>query len=47
MPLTWEEIEEGRVRPGEFTIRTAPRRIEERGDLFAPVVELKQELPAL
>lgn len=35
-PLRWEEIEAG-VLPGQFTIRTMPKRIEELGDLFAPM----------
>jgi len=45
MPLIWEEIEQGRVRPGDFTIATAPRRIKERGDLFAPVLAGTAALP--
>jgi bifunctional non-homologous end joining protein LigD len=35
-PLYWEEVQEG-VLPEMFTIRTMPRRIEELGDLFAPM----------
>jgi len=35
-PLTWDEIREG-VTPDMFTIRTMPKRIVERGDLFAPM----------
>lgn len=35
-PLMWEEIEAG-VLPDMFTIRTMPKRIEEHGDLFAPM----------
>ena len=38
MPLTWEEVAGMAVRPGDFTIRTAPQRLAERGDLFAPVL---------
>jgi bifunctional non-homologous end joining protein LigD len=45
MPLTWDEVEAGRVRPADFTIRTAPRRLDERGDLFAPVLHGTAELP--
>jgi bifunctional non-homologous end joining protein LigD len=45
MPLTWDEVEAGRVTPADFTIRTAPARIEERGDLFAPVLAGSQSLP--
>jgi bifunctional non-homologous end joining protein LigD len=45
MPLTWEEVEAGHVRPTDFTIKTAPRRIEELGDLFAPVLHGTATLP--
>ena len=36
-----------RRRPGRAQLRGAEvlERVEERGDLFAPVLELKQELP--
>jgi bifunctional non-homologous end joining protein LigD len=33
-PLTWEEVDAG-VDPAEFTIRTAPARFAEVGDLWA------------
>jgi bifunctional non-homologous end joining protein LigD len=45
MPLSWEEVEAGDIRPVDFTIRTAPRRIEQQGDLFAPVLHRTVELP--
>jgi bifunctional non-homologous end joining protein LigD len=44
-PLTWEEIEEGRVRPGDWTLRTVPDRLMKVGDLFAPVLQGGQSLP--
>lgn len=34
MPLTWDEVEAGKVRPGDFTLRTAPERLDRLGDLF-------------
>jgi bifunctional non-homologous end joining protein LigD len=34
-PLTWAEIERG-VDPRGFTIRTAPARFKEMGDLWKP-----------
>lgn len=46
MPLTWEEVAEGRVRPGDFTLRTAPERLAARGDLFAPVLTGTATLPS-
>jgi bifunctional non-homologous end joining protein LigD len=50
-PITWEEVE----RTGEsgdaselvFETGDVLERIEEHGDLFAPVLELEQELPEL
>ncbi|MGH2710872.1 MAG: non-homologous end-joining DNA ligase [Actinomycetota bacterium] len=33
-PLTWEEVEEGAVRPQDFTIANAHERFAEVGDLF-------------
>lgn len=44
MPVTWEEIEAGEITPSDFTIRTAPHRIRDRGDLFAAVLEGNQPL---
>jgi bifunctional non-homologous end joining protein LigD len=35
-PLTWAEVAEG-VNPRDFTIRTAPARFREVGDLWAPI----------
>jgi bifunctional non-homologous end joining protein LigD len=46
MPLDWQEVADARVRPSDFTIRTAPARLAERGDLFAPVLAGKAALPA-
>ncbi len=37
MPLTWEEVKPG-LSPREFTIENALARLEEKGDLFAPVL---------
>jgi bifunctional non-homologous end joining protein LigD len=44
-PLGWEELED----PATLVFEAADvlRRVEEHGDLFAQVVELRQELPSL
>jgi bifunctional non-homologous end joining protein LigD len=44
-PLRWEELED----PDALVFEAADvlERVEEHGDLFAPVVELRQELPKL
>jgi bifunctional non-homologous end joining protein LigD len=48
-PLTWEEVEAvTESRDPDDLVFTAPEvveRVAEHGDLFAPVVELEQELP--
>jgi bifunctional non-homologous end joining protein LigD len=43
MPVTWEEVE-ARQRL-DFTAAEALARLRKRGDLFAPVLKLKQKLP--
>ena len=46
-PLDWGELSDD-LRREAFTLRTVPRRIEERGDLFAPVLTDRQDLgPAI
>jgi bifunctional non-homologous end joining protein LigD len=44
-PLTWDEVEAGKIRPADFTIRTVPERLKQHGDLFAPVLGGGQVLP--
>lgn len=41
-PLTWGEVLQGKVRPADFTIKNITARLEEKGDLFAPVLREKQ-----
>ena len=44
-PLSWEEVEAGKLRPSDFTLRTVPKRVKKLGDLFAPVLAGDQQLP--
>lgn len=44
MPVEWDELESGEQL--YFTPDDARRRLEDIGDLFAPVLSLKQRLPA-
>ncbi|HHY83023.1 MAG TPA: DNA polymerase domain-containing protein [Clostridiales bacterium] len=37
MPVTWEEIEKG-FSPEDFNLLNAKKRLEEKGDLFAPLL---------
>jgi bifunctional non-homologous end joining protein LigD len=43
MPVTWQELE--KPRGLEFSPDQALARVRRRGDLFAPVLKLKQKLP--
>lgn len=43
-PITWQELEAG-LSPADFNINTIKTRLEERGDLFSPVLTLEQLLP--
>jgi bifunctional non-homologous end joining protein LigD len=43
-PLTWEEVE-GDPSKLSFEARDVLERVEQHGDLFAPVVTLRQDLP--
>src|SRR5947207_15824418 len=38
-PVTWDEVEDGVIRAGDFTIRTIWERIASVGDPFRPVVD--------
>jgi bifunctional non-homologous end joining protein LigD len=43
MPVTWEEVESGEVL--EFDPEAAIKRLKKMGDLFAPVLRLRQRIP--
>jgi bifunctional non-homologous end joining protein LigD len=48
-PLTWDEVSDGADGRHHlrFHARHLPDRLERHGDLFAPTLEVEQELPAL
>jgi bifunctional non-homologous end joining protein LigD len=46
-PLAWDEVEQGEPESFVFESDELLERVEERGDLFAPVLELEQRLPEL
>jgi bifunctional non-homologous end joining protein LigD len=46
-PLAWDEVEAGDPDALVFEADDVLARVEEHGDLFAPVAELEQELPEL
>ena len=45
MPLLWDELE-GDLDPRDFSVRTAPDRIQRLGDLFRPSLEMGHDLIA-
>jgi bifunctional non-homologous end joining protein LigD len=47
MPISWDELEDPDLRSDRWTIRTAPGRLADRGDLLAPALTLPQRLPSL
>jgi bifunctional non-homologous end joining protein LigD len=46
-PIDWDELDDPRLRPDAFTIRTVLRRLAEKGDLFHAVLDHPQHLPPL
>jgi bifunctional non-homologous end joining protein LigD len=46
-PIAWDELDDPDLRPDRWTLRTILGRLAESGDLFAPALELEQELPPL
>ena len=49
-PVTWQEVESSINKgsaPLEFTSEAVLQRVEKQGDLFAPLLTLKQRLPSL
>ena len=50
-PLLWEEVEKASRSRREPNLSVEPKalleRVEDRGDLFAPLLTLTQELPEL
>jgi DNA ligase D-like protein (predicted polymerase)/DNA ligase D-like protein (predicted 3'-phosphoesterase) len=45
-PLDWAEVKRGKIIPQDFTIENVRKRVERKGDLFKPVLKLRQRLGA-
>jgi bifunctional non-homologous end joining protein LigD len=43
-PVSWEEVDDGSLRPQDFTITSVWERFEQQEDLFAPVLNEHQDL---
>lgn len=46
-PITWDELDDPKLAPDRWTVRTLPARVAEVGDPFAPATTLVQDLPPL
>ena len=46
-PITWDELDDPLLGPERWTVRSLPARLTEMGDLFAPALSLRQDLPPL
>jgi bifunctional non-homologous end joining protein LigD len=46
-PIDWKELDDPRLRPDKWTIKTLGDRLLEVGDLFHDALTLRQRLPAL
>jgi bifunctional non-homologous end joining protein LigD len=46
MPVTWDELDSGKIYPTQFTVRTALERLERVGDPWADIIESKVDLHA-
>jgi bifunctional non-homologous end joining protein LigD len=46
-PIDWDELDDPALRPDGFTVRSMPRRLAEKGDLFRDVLDHSQRLPPL
>jgi bifunctional non-homologous end joining protein LigD len=47
MPISWDELDDPELRSDRWTIRTAITRVDEVGDLMAPMLTDAQRLPPL
>jgi DNA polymerase LigD, polymerase domain len=44
-PVSWDELPD--CHPSMFTIQTVPKRLQKVGDIFQPLLSLKQKLPEI
>jgi bifunctional non-homologous end joining protein LigD len=45
VPITWDELDDPKLRPDRWTIRTVARRLADQGDPLAELIGLQQRLP--
>jgi bifunctional non-homologous end joining protein LigD len=47
VPITWDELDDPRLRPDRWTIENIAERLRRSGDPLAPLVGRQQRLPVL
>jgi bifunctional non-homologous end joining protein LigD len=47
VPITWDEIDDGALKPDRWTIRSVLERLADKGDPMRELIGLQQELPDL
>jgi bifunctional non-homologous end joining protein LigD len=47
VPITWDELDDPKLRPDRWTIRTVGRRLADHGDPLAELIGLQQHLPGV
>jgi bifunctional non-homologous end joining protein LigD len=47
VPIEWDELDDGRLRPDKWNIRNVPERLHEHGDPLRELIGLQQKLPDL
>ena len=47
LPIGWDEVSSARIHSSDYNIKTVIPFLHKRGDLFAPVLTVRQELPPL
>ena len=45
VPITWDELDDKRLAPDRWTIRTIGRRLRQVGDPLHALIGLQQRLP--
>jgi len=46
-PVSWEDIEKGRINPRLFHLKNVPALLKDRGDMFSPTLTAKQTIDHL
>jgi bifunctional non-homologous end joining protein LigD len=47
VPITWDDLDDDRLRPDRWTIHDVQQRLQQAGDSLAPLIGRQQRLPSL